>query len=340
MFKKISFFIFFVGILGRPLQLTAQTQAGYPRVVLHCKMTEGRADLIETQLGMFIYRGTYGFLGDSYGGQAKLEMSQEGGKCRLNISAGDGAKKLSRVFSWTINPSGLPQSIKEDSSQEEDCQFQLRYSKTFSQCKLPTSGEPGSQCHGEGGKDLTVKIPSGSPSIKRRLVGYAGGMTIEVDPGTENGVAVWRNPKVEGGWCYQVKTLFPYKCKILENLQEIKNAAGQIIGILEPQKERVLFKSSQEPYSDTGFVMDPNVPTVTLVNQLEETNIVAQGGQGSELGRIKILGSVDLPEILHSYNRPAPDLLKVGQITSDCNGIKAPPLIGGATSGKDLPGVK
>jgi hypothetical protein len=86
--------------------------------------------------------------------------------------------------------------------------------------------------------------------------------------------------------------------------------------------------------------MDPNAPTVTLVNQPEETNIVVHEGQGTELGRLKILGSVDLPEILRSYNRSAPDLLKVGQITSDCNGIKTPPPVGGAASGKDLPGVK
>lgn len=69
--------------------------------------------------------------------------------------------------------------------------------KSFALCSLPTANEPGSQCHGEAGKDLTAILPSGNPTLKRKLVGYAGGMTIEVDPDSQKGITVWRTLKGE-----------------------------------------------------------------------------------------------------------------------------------------------
>ena len=153
-------------------------------------MTEGGAELFEERPGVYSYKGSYGFDGANAGGAAKIDMTNQAGKCTLKVSAGDGAQKLSRSFSWAIDPSRIPNSISEASSQDGVCRFKLRYSKSFSQCILPTSTEPGIQCHGEGGKDVTASLPSGNPIIKTKLVGYSGGMTIEIDPESRRGITV------------------------------------------------------------------------------------------------------------------------------------------------------
>ncbi len=307
-------------LLALPFQTVAQTNFKYPRVVLHCSMDEGGADLTEDEFGVYSYRGSYGFAGDSAGGTAKIELNRAEGKCVLKVSAGKGARSLTRSFSWTINPSGIPKSISEAQMQDGDCRLSLRYSKSIALCHLPTPSEPGSQCYGEAGKDLTALLPTGNSSVSRKLVAYSGGMTLEIDPGSQRGITIWRKKMGEGGWCYQLKTLFPYECKELSNRQEVKNAAGQIIGILEPQKEKVFFKQAKQPYSDTEFLVDSLAPSVSLMNSQDETSVIAYGEQGAELGRLTVLGFVDLPTRLRSFNKPVRNILGIGNLASDCNG--------------------
>lgn len=326
--------------LALPHQLIAQATPSYPRGVLHCTMTEGGADLTEDKFGIYSYRGTYGFDGAPAGGAAKIDLSSDAEKCTLKISAGDGAQKLTRSFSWTMNPSGIPSSIIEASLQDGDCRLSLRYSKSFGLCTFPTPSEPGNQCHGEAGKDLTAMLSSGNSTLKRKLIGYAGGMTIEVDPGSRKGIAVWRTLKGEGGWCYKLKTLFPDGCTKLSNQQEVKNSNGQIIGVLEPQKEKVLFKQAKQPYSETGFVIEPSAPSVTLMSSKDETNVIALGKNGAELGRLTVLGSIELPTRFTSFNRPAVDILSGGNLTSDCNGLTTPLQGSNPPSAKPKTGLK
>ncbi|MBL7544090.1 MAG: hypothetical protein JNL11_09745 [Bdellovibrionaceae bacterium] len=130
-------------LIAVPLQLVAQPTTRYPRTVLNCKMTEGGAQLSEDKADIFSYRGTYGFDGTPAGGEAKLDLVKKDGKCFLEIRAGKGTRAISRSFSWSIIPFENPNSISEASSQDGDCQFKPRYSKSIAQCVLPTLTKPG-----------------------------------------------------------------------------------------------------------------------------------------------------------------------------------------------------
>ncbi len=314
MFKALSTLL-----LAASVPVFAQVSQTYPRTVLRCTMTEGGAEFREENPGVFSYNASFGFTGDNTGGTAKIELKKSLDKCVLNITAGEKSKKIITSFNWSIEPNGLPGSINEPTSQDGDCKFQPRYSKSFAQCILPTEKEPGFQCHSEAGKDLTALLPMVLP--KRKVTAYAGGMTIETDENSKKGFALWRNSKDKKSWCFELDTLFPSRCKKLESRQEIKNSDGKVIGVIELQGEAVNFKSAMKPYESSGYRLDSSIPILRIANTESETSVIAIESNGRNIGEMKIVGAATSPSTFKSFNRPPVDMAKGETFTSDCNGL-------------------
>ncbi len=227
--------------------------------ILSCKAIEGGSLLQEQLPGQFLYTGSAGFTGESFGGKASItfvksmDKNEKKEKCTINVTAGEGRKKVRETFSWSMEESNPVVTSPSESSMLGSCRLHSRYMKSIGKCELPTASEPGDKCYDEAGKDVTILLPylHQQNSSDRKLVGFSGGMSIETDPRQSSmvgkGFSVWRSTKDSEKWCLDLTGLLPYQCTSLGLQQEIKNQAGQIIAVLVSSKEKVLYKATKEP---------------------------------------------------------------------------------------------
>jgi hypothetical protein len=203
----------------------AQPVPVYPRTVIKCQLMKGELILREEKLGEFSYSASVGATGEVMSGAAKISFakrvgSKEGApeKCVLSVQGGEGEKRFSNEFSWWIADGAQARPEARTPDATSGCYLMKRYSKSITNCVMPDAKEPGNQCHGDRGLDVTAHLPKvkGS-SVSAKIIAFSGGMSYEPLPkgaGEKAGKAfvVWRRPGADGQWCYSVGRTFPDDC--------------------------------------------------------------------------------------------------------------------------------
>lgn len=298
------------------------------RDVIRCELGEGGIGLEEVAPGRFFYSHSEGFAGEGPSGEAILSFEKTAEGCRLKVSGKEG--KVLNEFAWRFKD-GVQPSPQAKRPADAKCVLKKRYSLSVAKCLPPTETEPGNQCHGEGGIDLTVVTPLGSGSPRPKLIAFSGGAAIEASVSSSGsmmgeGVAVWRDPKDKNGWCYGSETLFPYRCRSLKTRVEVKNKKGEVVGILEPSSKYAVFKPAKMPFQSLGYTLDERLGQIRVEENGDQTQVTvlkvtSANALSQELGTLTIKGETTLPTRFRSYNRPRPQFGNGQKWTADCNGL-------------------
>ncbi len=284
----------------------------YPRAVMACDYGEGGSSLEEIAPGQFSYHSSEGFNGAHSGGEASVTLIPSKEECSMTINASEETKEIKRSFSWPLN-GDFDAGFIVGKSGNAKCKISKRYRPSLGKCIRPSEMNPGNQCYGEPGRDVSTKTSHGFMYV------FAGGISIDTGDksyGSPRPKAFTIYQK-KGNWCYDLKTIFPHLCQTIQSPQSIVNVDGHTIGVVELKNGLALFRPAKLPPKKSGYELDDQAETIQISVDDQQTQVTV--GRPTEVPRkVTILGEAALPTRFGSSNLK----LENGQeIVSDCNGL-------------------